>query len=138
MGTLKDLNKEIEANLISVRQKSDNEIKDLKYNYLKLNYEEVVKKLVDEEEKNKKKYKSLNTKKGISIIAGIISGNLGVSSGITLTSTGVGAIASVPIIGETGLLTSITVTAINEYIYIYIYIYIKTKRTLSTIENFCK
>ena len=49
MGTFKDLNKEIEADLISVRKKSDNDIKDLKYNYLKLNYERVVKKLLDDE-----------------------------------------------------------------------------------------
>ena len=64
-----------------------------------------------------KRYKSLNIKKGISIIAGIISGILRVSSGITLTATSVGAIAGVPIIGATGLLLiSIAVTAINENI----------------------
>ena len=113
-NTYKDLNKDIEAELISVRSK--NEIQDLKYNYMKLNYEGVVKKLIDDEEKYKKKYKSLNTKKGISIIAGIISGILGVSSGITLTATGVGAIAGVPVIATSGLLISIAVTAINEYI----------------------
>ena len=113
-NTYKDLNKDIEADLISVRSK--NEIKELKYNYLKLNYEGVVKKLIDDEEKYKKKYKSFNTKKGISIIAGIISGILGVSSGITLTATGVGAIAGVPIIASSGLLISIAVTVINEYI----------------------
>ena len=110
----KDVSKDIEAELISVRSK--NEIQDLKYNYMKLNYEGVVKKLIDDEEKYKKKYKSLNTKKGISIIAGIISGILGVSSGITLTATGVGAIAGVPVIATSGLLISIAVTANNEYI----------------------
>ena len=110
----RDLNKDIEADLISVRSKS--EIQELKYNYLKLNYEGVVKKLIDDEEKYKKKFKSLNTKKGISIVAGIISGILGVSSGITLTATGVGAIAGVPIIASSGLLISIAVTIINEYI----------------------
>ena len=78
-NTNKDLNKDIEADLISVRSKS--EIQELKYNYLKLNYEGVVKKLIDDEEKFKKKYKALNTKKSISIVAGIISGILGVSSG---------------------------------------------------------
>ena len=36
MSTLKELNKDIEANLISVRKK-DNYIQDLEYNYLKLN-----------------------------------------------------------------------------------------------------
>ena len=113
-NTYKDLNKDIEADLISVRSKS--EIQELKYNYLKLNYEGVVKKLIDDEEKFKKKYKALNTKKGISIVAGIISGILGVSSGITLTATGVGAIAGVPIIASSGLLISIAVTIINEYI----------------------
>ena len=110
----KDVSKDFEAELISVRSK--NEIQDLKYNYMKLNYEGVVKKLMDVEEKYKKKYKSLNTKKGISIIAGIISGILGVSSGITLTATGVGAIAGVPVKATSGLLISIAVTAINEYI----------------------
>ena len=114
-NTYKDLNKDIEADLISVRKK-DNDIRDLQYNYLKINYEGVIKKLIDDEEKFKKKYKALNTKKGISIIAGIISGILGVSSGITLTATGVGAIAGVPVIATSGLLISIAVTAINEYI----------------------
>ena len=113
-NTYRDLNKDIEADLLSVRSKS--ELQDLKYNYLKLNYDGVVKKLIDDEEKFKKKYKSLNTKKGISIVAGIISGILGVSSGITLTATGVGAIAGVPIIASSGLLISIAVTVINEYI----------------------
>ena len=113
-NTYRDLNKDIEADLISVRSKS--EIQELKYNYLKLNYEGVVKELIDDEEKFKKKYKALNTKKGISIVAGIISGILGVSSGITLTATGVGAIAGVPIIASSGLLISIAVTIINEYI----------------------
>ena len=113
-NTYKDLNKDIEYDLISVRLKS--EIQDLKYNYLKLNYEGVVKKLIDDEEKFKKKYKALNTKKGISIVAGVISGILGISSGITLTATGVGAIAGVPVIASSGLLISIAVTVINEYI----------------------
>ena len=113
-NTYKDLNKDIEADLISVRSKND--IRDLQYNYLKINYEGVIKKLIDDEEKFKKKYKALNTKKGISIIAGIISGILGVSSGITLTATGVGAIAGVQVIATSGLLISIAVTAINEYI----------------------
>ena len=113
-NTYKDLNNDIEADLISVRSK--NEIQDLKYNYLKLNYEGVVKKLIDDEEKYKKRYKSLNTKKGISIVAGIISGILGVSSGITLTATGVGAVVGVPVIASSGLLISIAVTVINEYI----------------------
>ena len=67
-------------------------------------------------ERNIKKYKTLNTKKGISIVAGVIAGILRVSSGITLTATGVGAIAGVPIIGASGLLISIALTIINEYI----------------------
>ena len=114
-NTYKDLNKDNEADLISVRKK-DNDIRDLQYNYLKINYEGVIKKLIDDEEKFKKKYKALNTKKVISIVAGIITGILGVTSGITLTATGVGAIAGVPVIATSGLLISITVTVINEYI----------------------
>ena len=114
-NTYKDLNKDIEADLISVRKK-DNDIQDLQYNYLKNNYEGVIKKLIVDEEKFKKKYKALNTKKCVSIIAGIISGILGVTSGIILTATGVGAIAGVPIIASSGLLISIAVTVINEYI----------------------
>ena len=93
---------------------------------MKLNYEGVVKKLIDDEENYKKKHKALNTKKGVSIVAGIINEFLGVSSGITLTATGVGAIAGVPIIGASGLKISIAVTVINEYISI--------KRTISTIK----
>ena len=42
-NTYKDLNKDIEADLISVRKK-DNGIRDLQYNYLKINYEGVIKK----------------------------------------------------------------------------------------------
>ena len=115
-NTYKDLSKDIGADLISVKKKSDNEIQDLKYNYLKLNYEGVIKILIDDEEKYKKKYKSLNTKKGISIVAGIISGILGVSSGINLRATGVGAVAGIPVIASSGLLISIAVTVFNEYI----------------------
>ena len=76
----------------------------------------MIKKLIDEEEKFKKKNKALNTKKGVSIVAGIITGILGVTSCITLTATGVGAFAGVPVIATSGLLISITVTVINEYI----------------------
>ena len=114
-NTYKDLNKDIEADLISVRKK-DNDIRDLQYKYIKFNYEGVIKKLIDDEEKFKKKYKALNTKKGVSTITRIITGILGVTSGITLTATGVGAIAGVVIIGSTGVLISIAVTIINEYI----------------------
>ena len=52
-NTYKDLNKDIEADLISVRTK-DNDIQDLKYIYLKVNYEGVVKKLIDDGEEYKK------------------------------------------------------------------------------------
>ena len=101
---------------ISSQLERKNDIRDLQYNYIKFNYEGVIKKLIDDEEKLKKKYKALNTKKGVSIITGIITGILGVTSGITLTATGVGAIAGVVIIGSTGVLISIAVTIINEYI----------------------
>ena len=63
-NTYKDLNKDIEADLISVRKK-DNDVRDLQYNYLKINCEGVIRKLIDDEEKFKKKYKALNTKKGV-------------------------------------------------------------------------
>ena len=65
---------------------------------MKLKSEGIIKKLIEDEEKYKKIYRSLNTKKGISINLGVISGILGVSSGISLTATGVGAVAGVPII----------------------------------------
>ena len=55
MTTFKELNKDIGADLISVRKRSDNEIQDLKYNYLKMNYEGVIKKLIDDEAYFKKK-----------------------------------------------------------------------------------
>ena len=35
-NTYKDFNKDIDADLISVRQKLDNDLKDLNYNYIKL------------------------------------------------------------------------------------------------------
>ena len=46
---------------------------------------------------------------------GVISGILGVSWGITLTATGVGAVAAVPIIGAICLIVAIAITVINEY-----------------------
>ena len=83
---------------------------------MKLNHEGIVKNLINEDEKYKKKYKSLNTKKGISIITAIISEILGVSSGITLSATGVGAIAGGTIIGCSTALIGFTIIFINEYI----------------------
>ena len=65
---------------------------------MKLKSEGIIKRLIEDEEKYKKIYRSLNTKKGISINLGVISGILGVSSGINLTATGVEAVAGVPII----------------------------------------
>ena len=58
-NTYKDLNKDIEADLISVRKRSDDDIQYLKYSYLKLNYEGVVEKLIDDKEKYKEKYRAL-------------------------------------------------------------------------------
>ena len=101
MSIFQDSNKEIETDHIPVRKRSCNDMKDLKYNYVKLNYEGVVRKLIDGEENYKKKYKSLNSKKGVSIIAKMFSEMFGVGSGITLTATCVGAVAGVPIIRAT-------------------------------------
>ena len=41
-GPYKDLNKDIEADIITVRNK--NEVQELKDNYLKMNYEAILKK----------------------------------------------------------------------------------------------
>ena len=75
MSTFRELKEDIEADLTSSRNKN-NDIQNLKYNCLKQNYEGVIEKLIQDEEKCKRSYISINTKKGISIIAGILSGIL--------------------------------------------------------------
>ena len=110
----KDLNKDIEADLITLRNK--NEVQDFKYNYLKMNYEGVLKNLIAYEEKNKKKFNALRTKKGVSITASIIAEILGVTSGITMTATGVASIAGMTIIRVTNALFMKSIIFINEYI----------------------
>ena len=75
-----------------------------------------LKKLIEDEEKYKKKYKKLNTKKTISIITNKVIGILGIGSGIILSLTGVGAVVGVTLIGASLLLVSCAVTVINEYI----------------------
>ncbi len=62
MTTFPKLNKEIEADLLAVRQK-DLDIKDLKYKTEKHDYENILKSLKSDNEFYKKKYKYLNKKK---------------------------------------------------------------------------
>ncbi len=115
MATFGNLNKEIEADLLTVRQK-DVDIKDLKYKTEKHDYENILKSLKSDNEYYKKKYKSLNKKKIYISILEILTGASGVIVGSTLTATGVGATIGVPIAGVSAFLASIATLITNEYL----------------------
>ncbi len=115
MTTFPKLNKEIEADLLAVRQK-DVDIKDLKYKTEKHDYENILKSLKSDNEYYKKKYKSLNKKKIYISILEILTGASGVIVGSTLTATGVGATIGVPIAGVSAFIASIATLITNEYL----------------------
>ena len=111
MTTYPDLKNEPELLKIKTR---DDEIKNLKYQTEKHDYENILKSLKSDNEYYKKKYKSLNKKKVLLIITEIL-----VGSGSAIGSSALGMISPGPAIvisSSTALLTSIAILITNEYI----------------------
>ena len=92
----------------------DDEIKNLKYQTEKHDYENILKPLKVDSEYFKKKYKSLKKEKKLLIISEILvgSGSAIVSSTMNMINPGAGNIIS----SSTALLTSIAILITNEYI----------------------
>ena len=92
----------------------DDEIKNLKYQTEKHDFENILKLLKSDNEKYKKEYKSLNKKKILIFITEILvgTGSAVGSSAISLINPGAGNIFS----SSTALLTSIAILITNEYI----------------------
>ena len=111
MSTYPDLKNEPELLRIGTR---DDEIKNLKYQTEKHDYENILKSLKVDNEYYKKKYKSLNKKKVLLIITEILvgAGSAVISSTMGLINPGAGIIIS----SSTALLTSIAILITNEYI----------------------
>ena len=111
MSTYPDLKNEPELLKIKTR---DDEIKKLKYQTEKHDYENILKSLKVDNEYYKKKYKSLNKKKVLLIITEILvgAGSAVGSSTMGLINPGAGIINS----SSTALLTSIAILITNEYI----------------------
>ena len=89
MSNYPDLKNDI--NLLKVTTKDD-EIKELKYKTEKHDHENILKSLKIDSEYYKKKYKSLNKKKIYITILEILTGIAGVTTGSTLSITGVGTL----------------------------------------------
>ena len=111
MSNYPDLKNEPELLKIKTR---DDEIKSLKYQNEKHDFDSILKSHKSDHEKYKKKYKSLNKKKILLIITEILVGGgsaIG-SSTMGLINPSVGIIAS----SSTAFLTSIAILITNEYI----------------------
>ena len=102
-----------EPDLLKIRTR-DEEIKNLKYQTEKHDYENILKSLKSDNQYYTKKYKSLNKKKIILIITEILvgSGSAIGSSAMSMINPGAGIIIS----SSTALLTSIAILLANEYI----------------------
>ena len=111
MSNYPDLKNEPELLKIKTR---DHEIKNLKYQTEKHDYENILKSLKSDNEYYKKKYKSLNKKKVLLIITEILigSGSAISSSAMTMINPGAGIIIS----SSTALLTSVAILITNEFI----------------------
>ena len=111
MITYPDLKNEPELLKIKTR---DDEIKNLKYQTEKHDYENILESLKVDNEYYKKKYKNLNKKKVLLIITEILVGSASAvgSSTMGLINPGAGIIISF----STALLTSIAILITNEYI----------------------
>ena len=92
----------------------DDAIKNLKYQTEKHDHENILKSLKIDNEYYKKKYKSLNKKKVLSIITDILigSGSTISTSILSLINPSIGVVLN----SSTALLTSITILITNEYI----------------------
>ena len=111
MTTYPDIKNEPELLKIKTR---DDEIKNLKYQTEKHDFENILKSLKNDNQSYKKKYKSLNKKKILLIITEILvgSGSAISSSAMSLINPGAGIIIST----STALLTNIAILITNEYI----------------------
>ena len=111
MSTYPDLKNEPE--LLEIKTQAD-EIKNLKYQTEKHDYENILKSLKVDNENYKKKYKNLNKKKLLLIITEILvgAGSAVGSSSMALIDPGAGIVIS----SSTALLTSIAILITNEYI----------------------
>ena len=111
MSAYPDLKNEPELLRIKTR---DEEIKNLKFQTEKHDFDNILKSLKNDNEYYKKKYKSLNKKKTLLIISEILVGASSAvsSSSMALINPGAGIIIS----SSTALLTSIAILITNEYI----------------------
>ena len=111
MSNYPDLKNEPEILRIKTR---DEEIKNLKYQTEKHDFENMLKSLKSHNEKYKKKYKSLNEKKILLIVTEILvgSGSAISSSTISLINPSIGVVLT----SSTALITSIAILITNEYI----------------------
>ena len=103
-----------EPSLLKVTTKDD-EIKELKYKTEKHDHENILKSLKIDSEYYRKKYKFLNKKKIYITILEILTGIAGVSTGSTLSITGVGTARGIPIASSTAFMVSIATLITNEY-----------------------
>ena len=102
-----------DAELLKIKTRDD-EIKSLKYQTEKHDYENILKSLKIDSEYYKKKYKNLNKKKILLIVTEIL-----VGSGSAISSSTMGLInpgAGIIISRSAALLTSIAILITNEYI----------------------
>ena len=111
MTTYPDLKNEPELLKIKTR---DDEIKNLKYQTEKHDYENILKSLKVDNDYYKKKYKNLNKKKVLLIITEILigSGSAITSSTFSFINPSIG----IPIASCSALLTSLAILITNEYI----------------------
>ena len=111
MSTYPDLKNEPELLKIKTR---DDEIKNLKYQTVKHDFENILKSLKSDNEYYKKKYKSLNKKKIMLSITEILVGSgsaIGTST-MSLINPSIGVVLT----SSSALLTSIAILITNEYI----------------------
>ena len=111
MSNYPDLKNEPELLRIKTR---DEEIKNLKYQSEKHDFENILKSLKYDKNSYDKKYKNLNKKKALLIITEILVGGGSAvgSSAMSMINPGAGIIIS----SSTALLTSIAILITNEYI----------------------
>ena len=128
MSTYPDIKNEPDLLRIKTR---DDEIKNLKYQTEKHDFENILKSLKSDNDYYKEKYKSLNKKKILLIITEILvgSGSAVTSSTFSLINPSIG----IPIASCSALLTSIAILITNEYISKLKIIYTKLRDWINVI-----
>ena len=112
MTTYPDLKNEPELLKIKTR---DDEIKNLKYQTEKHDYENILKSLKIDNEYYRKKYKNLNKKKVFMIVSEILIGGVGLGVGSGLTVSGLAPVG-IMCAGSISFLSSLSTLITNEYI----------------------